>query len=158
VVKIEILAPGKVKHGYLEEALDDYLGRLRNYVTVSLREVKVHSSPTIQERHRQEVESGLLLNRVNQESFLIFLDQRGKQYSSQGLADFLKTMEERGRRLLSFVVGGPLGFTDKDRKRADLLLSLSQMTFTHDMCRVLLVEQLYRACTINQGGKYHKQG
>jgi len=101
-------------------------------------------------------ESELLDNRISKSSFRVALDSRGKQLSSEKFAEFLTDLEQRSVQVTSFVIGGPLGLAEEQTKRADTVLSLSEMTYTHDMVRLILLEQLYRAYTIKAGTKYHK--
>jgi len=88
--------------------------------------------------------------------YLVCLDRTGKQMDSTELAAQMERWEMQGQKKITFVIGGPLGLSATILKKADLVLSLSPMTFTHDMTRLLLLEQLYRACTIKAGEKYHK--
>lgn len=106
--------------------------------------------------HTVQAEGMLMLQAVPQGALIVALDAKGKQFTSEGFARKLADWEMQGVKQVCYLIGGPDGQSDQVLQNADLLLSLSQMTFTHDMARMLLVEQLYRAYTINAGEKYHK--
>ncbi len=102
------------------------------------------------------LESERVAAAVPQNSHLVVLDRLGKQMTSEALAAWWQRLETEGCRRICFAVGGVLGFSDEMRQQAQTLLSFSKMTFTHEMSRLILAEQLYRACTIMRGEKYHK--
>lgn len=102
----------------------------------------------------QEQEANLLLKRIRQTDFVVLLDERGRQYDSISFAEYLNSLEGRVNHLC-FVIGGPYGFSEKVYKRADAKISLSKLTFSHQLIRVLFLEQLYRAFTILKGEPYH---
>ena len=156
-MKIQIIFVGKTRVPYLREGVEDFLARLRRYVPV---EVKIIRSERLT-RDDQAVrvaskESERVAAVVPTNSHLVVLDRIGRQLSSVALAQWWKRLESEGCGKLCFAVGGVLGFTDGLRSQAQTLLSLSKMTFTHEMSRLILLEQLYRACTIMRGEKYHK--
>ena len=155
-MRLELLFLGKTKETYLAAGIDDYAKRLSHYLKFEIKTVKEgrirKGEP---ERFIIEKESANLLQSV-QGDYLVCLDRTGKQIDSIALAKQLERWEMYGPQKISFVIGGPLGLSATILKKADLVLSLSPMTFTHDMTRLLLLEQLYRACTIKAGEKYHK--
>jgi 23S rRNA (pseudouridine1915-N3)-methyltransferase len=156
-MKVDIIFVGKTREPYLREGIEDFLARLRRYVPVAIKIVRA-------ERLKEEghtgrvvaVESERVAAAVLQNSHLVILDRLGKQMTSEALARWWQRLEREGCRRLSFAVGGVLGFSDELRQQAQTLLSFSKMTFTHEMSRLILLEQLYRACTIMRGEKYHK--
>lgn len=154
-MKYEVLLLGKTKDSFLAEGIDEYTQRLKHYADINLRIIKVKknqgSDQVIIER-----EADLLLSNLTPSSFSIALDSQGKQFSSKGLATKIEHFEKTGVRHIIFIIGGPLGLSSRVLERANLSMSLSKMTFTHDMVRMILIEQLYRAHTILCGGKYHK--
>jgi 23S rRNA (pseudouridine1915-N3)-methyltransferase len=156
-MKLELIFVGKNREPYLREVIEDFLGRLRRYVTV---EVKIVRAERLTKNDRTErvvaVESERVAGAIPRNSHLVVLDRLGKQMSSEALARWWQRLERESCRKLCFVVGGVLGFSDELRSQAHTLLSLSKMTFTHEMSRLILLEQLYRACTIMRGEKYHK--
>ena len=155
-MRLEFLFLGKTKESYLAAGIEDYAGRLKRYLPVEIRIIKEKKANKGEpEKLQIEKESKTLLQNV-QGSFLVCLDRTGKQLDSLELAAQLDRWQMQGQKKISFVIGGPLGLSPAILKKADLVLSFSPMTFTHEMARLLLLEQLYRACTIKAGEKYHK--
>ena len=152
-MKHELLLLGKTKERYLEEGINDFTARLNHYAPVHLRflkEKKGRAQPDIVEEGRQ------LLAAVPGGWLKVVLDARGRQYSSEEFADLISDWEQRGVKGACYLIGGPTGHGQEVVSQADCCLSLSKMTFTHDMVRLLLLEQIYRAYTIKGGEKYHK--
>ena len=155
-MRFELFFLGKTKEKYLAEGIEDYAKRLSHYIKVEIKTVKDSKQKKGEPGNLQiERESETLLKNA-QTSYLVCLDRIGKQLDSIALAKQIGRWEMQGLKKISFVIGGPLGLSKTILKKADLLLSLSPMTFTHDMTRLLLLEQLYRAFTIKAGEKYHK--
>jgi 23S rRNA (pseudouridine1915-N3)-methyltransferase len=155
-MRIGLLFLGKTKNSYLAAGIDDFCGRLKRYAEVDVRilkEVKPASKPDLQVKQE---EGALLLSHLGPKSFLVALDPGGEQLSSEKLAVCLEGWQDRGINHLTIVLGGALGLSAKVLEQADLILSLSKMTFTHEMARLLIVEQLYRAFNILSGSGYHK--
>jgi 23S rRNA (pseudouridine1915-N3)-methyltransferase len=156
-MKLHLIFVGKTREPYLRDGIEDFLKRLRRYVPV---EVKVVRAERLTREDEAERVIGIESERVSaakpRDSHLVVLDRRGKQMSSEGLARWWQRLEREGCRKLCIAVGGVLGFSEKLRDQAQTLLSISEMTFTHEMSRLILLEQLYRARTIMKGEKYHK--
>lgn len=155
-MRFELLFLGKTKESYLAAGISDYLVRLNRYTATEIRilkEGKVKKNEP--ENLLVERESDMLLKNV-QGSYLVCLDRTGKQLDSLELADQIEKWELQGQKKVTFIIGGPLGLSQTILARADLVLSLSRLTLTHEMSRLLLLEQLYRAGTIRVGEKYHK--
>jgi 23S rRNA (pseudouridine1915-N3)-methyltransferase len=151
---IHIIVIGKTKDARLRDLQRTYLDRLRKYTRtdfLTLREGKPSYRPDI-----LRAEGERILRRLHSGDFVVVLDSRGKEFSSQRLSDFLQHHMVAGTKRVVFVVGGPQGLDMIVKERADLRLSFSRFTFTHEMIRVLLLEQLYRAWTLIRGEKYHK--
>ncbi len=155
-MKIELLLLGKTKEAYLQQGVDDFANRLASYNAVELIEIRPRKQGGKNAAQVMEYESELLEQRIRPGSYRVVLDGRGTSYSSEDFAEFISALEDRAVKTLSFIIGGPLGLAPAQRERADTILSLSAMTFTHDMVRLLLLEQLYRAFTIKAGSRYHK--
>lgn len=155
-MKIELIFLGKTKDKFITEAIDEYTKRLSHYTAVSIKIVKNKIKQQPNDELVKEREGELLLNNVAAGSFIVALDAHGKQYSSEELSGLIDKWEQQGIRLISFLIGGPVGLSETVIKKADMILSLSRLTFTHDMVRMLLLEQLYRGYTIKRGEKYHK--
>jgi len=153
-MKHELLFLGKTKESYIAEGIELYLARLAHYTTVSTSILKVNRKK--RGRSVKDDQAVLLLKAVPTGAFTVALDARGVQFSSQSFARLIADWELRGTRQVSYLIGGPDGLSSIVTGSANLLLSFSKMTFTHDMVRLFLVEQLYRAYTIKAGEKYHK--
>ena len=156
-MKIQLIFVGKTREPYLRQGVEDFLARLRRYLPVEVRTVRSERLTRESQAARiVSLESERVVAAVPSLCHLVVLDRVGRQMSSVSLAQWWKRLESQGCRKLCFAVGGVLGFTDELRSQAQTLLSLSKMTFTHEMSRLILLEQLYRACTIMRGEKYHK--
>jgi 23S rRNA (pseudouridine1915-N3)-methyltransferase len=155
-MKLEVLLLNKTKESYLQQGVADYLHRLRRYVSVDLVEIKVKNPASRSDSEIKALESAQLDRRAIEGSYRIVLDGRGQQISSEKLAAFFTELENSAVKNVSFIIGGPLGLAEEQLNRADKVLSLSAMTFTHDMTRLILLEQIYRAYTIKAGTSYHK--
>ena len=155
-MKITFLTIGKNADKQIEQLVDRYIKRLTHYVKFESRclpDVKISRSETIEAQKMQE--GVILLNALKPSDYVVLLDERGKQPTSQEFARMLDSMQIRGVRDAVFVVGGPYGFSQPVYDRADALLALSRMTLTHEMVRLFFVEQVYRAFTIIRGENYH---
>jgi len=156
-MKIELLFLGKTKESYLAAGISNYAERLSHYTRLAIKELKDRgrknylSAPEI-----IEAEGRLLLQAKTKSSLLVALDRGGRRLSSEEFAHRINIWEGQGTKGLSFIIGGPLGLSAAVKQQADFVLSFSRMTFTHEMARLILVEQLYRAYTINAGSQYHK--
>ena len=155
-MKLEILLLNKTKEPYLQQGIGDYQKRLRRFIPVELVEIKVKKLSTRSDSEIKNFESTLIDKRASQGSYRIVLDSRGQQLSSKKFASFLSDLERKSVQTASFIIGGPLGLADEQLRKADYILSLSSMTYTHDMTRLILLEQIYRAFTIKAGTRYHK--
>ena len=152
----ELLLLGKTKDSYLSEGIAEFTGRLQHYTRVSIKHIQHKKKSQWSEEQEKEEDGRLLLSHVPAGALKVALDFRGRQFTSEGLAELIGQWEQQGLKQVSLLIGGPLGHSKALVDKADLLLSLSQMTFTHDMTRLFLLEQLYRAHTIRAGEKYHK--
>jgi 23S rRNA (pseudouridine1915-N3)-methyltransferase len=155
-LKFRFLFIGKTREKYLADGIKDYLGRIRSYVPseqVILKGVKARDS--MAEAVRAE-DTKRLLEALNPSDTFVHLDPGGKEMTSRRLAAWLKDRSDHGAKAIAFGLGGPLGLTDDAAKRADLRLCLSRMTLTHEMCRLVLLEQIYRCMRMNAGHPYHK--
>lgn len=156
-MKITILTVGKNKVSYLLDGETEYLNRLKHYVPMQIESIvpeKITKNIQVEQILKKEAEK--LLAKIPQHAMVIALDQRGQQMTSEDLADQIQNYQNQSVPELYFVIGGPHGLHESVRSRANKILSLSKMTLMHDMVRLVLLEQLYRACTILAGEKYHK--
>lgn len=155
-MNIEILAIGKTKTKYVTEGLLDYLSRLKRYVPVALTEIPdIKNAGKISEQQQKEEEGKLFLAKITPADYVILLDERGKQYTSRKFAEKIQTVMASGKKRLLFLIGGPYGFSKEIYERGNEKLSLSEMTFNHEMVRLFFTEQVYRAMTILRGEPYH---
>ncbi len=158
-MKITILAVGKVSLSFLKDGIEEYKKRMRSYANVTITEVKeekVSDRPDEAERLRTvEAEGERLLKQIKDGQFVFLLDLHGETMSSEKLAAKIASLGLSGRSDIVFVIGGAYGVSDALRKRADIKLSFSPMTFTHQMVRLLIIEQIYRTFKINRKEPYH---
>lgn len=154
-MRLELIFPGKTKEAYLRKGIDDFSERLRHYVKTDFKIIKDRSGSHDPAR-AVRLEGEQLLENCSKSACVVVLDPGGRQFSSEEFARTVEGWEGQGRQVVSFIIGGPDGLSPAVIARADLLLSLSRMTFTHEMARLLLLEQLYRAYSIKAGTKYHK--
>ncbi len=154
--KIKIIVVGNTKSSFLKDGESLYLKRLRQYTPVEWIEVKPQkvTKGAVNERVLA-LEGRTILKRFHSRDHIVALDVSGKEYSSLALSKHIERLSWKGDALC-FVIGGPLGISKEILQRAHETLSLSKLTLTHEMSRVLLLEQLYRAFTIMRGEKYHK--
>ena len=153
--RLLVTAVGKIKEKHWQAAQTDYVKRLGRYTNFQLIEVKDAVGRSVPETVARQREGEQLLSVTSEMQRLIALTPEGQQVASPELANFLhKEVVAYGR--LAFLIGGPFGFSDEVLAACHLQLSLSALTFPHEMARIILLEQLYRACTILNGEKYHK--
>lgn len=158
MLKIRFLVVDRTKEPFLKEGESFYLDRLRKFVQVDWEEVK----PAKITKHRppkdiMNEESGNLLKLVSGSDCLVALDRTGKQFDSETMARWLEGLSiNQAGGYICFLIGGPLGLSEKILQQADHVLSLSKLTLTHEMSRLFLLEQIYRSITIIRGHQYHK--
>jgi 23S rRNA (pseudouridine1915-N3)-methyltransferase len=159
-VNILIVSVGKLKEKYLKMGIDEYLKRLNAYAKVEVVEVSDEKAPEeLSESEMVQVkqkEGERILAKISQDTYVIALAINGKMQSSEDLADTLDKLATYGKSKIAFIIGGSLGLSDEVLKRANEHLSFSKMTFPHQLMKLILVEQIYRAYRINRGEPYHK--
>ena len=155
-MKILLLAIGKTDEDYLITGIKKYVGRLGHYVSFEMKEIPdIRNRKTLSEEQQKKAESFLLLQQLQPGDYVVLLDENGKQYTSVAFAENMEKLMASGAKRIVFVIGGPYGFAQEVYDKADAKLSLSPMTFSHQMVRLVFVEQLYRAFTILKGEPYH---
>ncbi|MCK4677660.1 MAG: 23S rRNA (pseudouridine(1915)-N(3))-methyltransferase RlmH [Bacteroidales bacterium] len=155
-MKITILLIGKTEKDYLKKELDLFENRLKHYIPVEVNIIPaIKSSKNLSIKMHKLAEAELILKQIKPDDHVILLDEKGKQYSSEEFASFIQGRLNTGIENLLFVIGGPFGFHEKIYEKANSVISLSKMTFSHQMIRLLFIEQLYRAFTILRNEKYH---
>jgi 23S rRNA (pseudouridine1915-N3)-methyltransferase len=159
-MQVTVIAVGKIKEKYLQDGIAEYEKRLGPLVKLKIIEVaeekrSAHTSLS-QETPVKNAEGSRIIAAIPPESYPIALDVGGVRWSSEDLASATKKWEISGRNHLTFIIGGDLGLSEEVLTRCPLKLSLSPLTFTHQMARMILLEQIYRAEKINRGEPYHK--
>ena len=157
-MKIVLIVIGKTDEEYLISGIKKYAGRIGHYASFEMKELPdPRNRKTLSEEQQKKAESFLLLQQLQPSDQVVLLDENGKQHSSVQFAENLEKQMASGIKRLVFVIGGPYGFAQEVYDRANAKLSLSPMTFSHQMVRLIFVEQLYRAFTILKGEPYHHQ-
>lgn len=157
-MNIKLLAVGKTDNPALQQLIDMYEKRLSYYINFELQLLPdIKKSKSLSEEEQKAKEGELILGNVASSHHLILLDERGKELTSVAFADKLQKKMNAGIKQLTFVIGGPYGFSKEVYDRANGKLSLSKLTFSHQMIRLFFVEQLYRAFTILRNEPYHHQ-
>ena len=155
-MEIEVIAIGNTRTRFVEEGIREYCSRLKRYIGYRLTELPdVKNAGRLSEPEQKDAEGNILLAKMLPSDFVMLLDERGKEFTSREFAARLQQIMASGKKRLLFVIGGPYGFSQKVYDRADGMLSLSRMTFNHEMVRLFFSEQVYRAMTILRGEPYH---
>ena len=159
-MKIRIIAIGKIKETYLKMGIDEYLKRLKPYVNMEIVEVNdepVNDNPSPSEIEIVKNKEGeKVLKLLKTGDYVINLDLNKKQFTSEQFAELINEKMVVGSSLITFIIGGSYGLSDALKERANMAISLSNMTFLHQMTRLILLEQIYRAYKINRNETYHK--
>lgn len=159
-MNISVITIGKLKEKYLKAGIQEYLKRLSSYAKIEIIELADEKAPeelsTAEMEQVKQKEGVKILSKVSQDAYVIALAIDGKMKSSEELADSLDKLATYGRSKITFVIGGSLGLSDEVLDRADEKLSFSKMTFPHQLMRLILLEQIYRAFRINRNEPYHK--
>lgn len=157
-MKITLLAMGQTERNWVKEGLETYASRLSHYVQFSIKEIpELKNVSALSSEQIKAKEGELILKSIRTTDDVILLDEHGKEYSSLEWASAIEKKLGNGTRDLVFVIGGPYGFSRQVYERSDGKVSLSRMTFSHQMARVIFTEQLYRAFTIIKGLPYHHE-
>ena len=157
-MKIELFVVGKTNHNYLSPGIEDYLKRINRYIQFSIRCISdAKNTKNLSQQQQKNAEGQNILVAIETSDYVVLLDEHGKEYKSIEFASLIdKKMQTVAKRLV-FVVGGPYGFSEDVYKRANEKISLSKMTFPHDLIRLIFVEQLYRAFSILNHEPYHHE-
>ncbi|MCM8526365.1 MAG: 23S rRNA (pseudouridine(1915)-N(3))-methyltransferase RlmH [Lentisphaeraceae bacterium] len=155
-MKITLVQVGGTVDNYLKFGVDEYIKRLSHYTKFSITEISdLKNAAKMSRDELKKKEGAEILKKLSSDDFVVLLDERGKQYSSTDFAELIQKKMNQSTKSLVFVIGGAFGFSDEVYKRANSKLSLSKMTFSHRMIRLLFTEQLYRAFTILRNEPYH---
>lgn len=157
-MKITLIAIGKTEDKYLIEGIDKYLNRLKHYINFNLIIIPdVKNTKNLTEAQQKSKEAALILKQLNNSDVVVLLDEKGKKFSSVQFSQYVNKQMVGSVQNLVFIIGGPYGFDEHIYKRANGSISLSDMTFSHQMVRLFFVEQLYRAFTILKNEPYHHE-
>lgn len=156
-MKITLLVVGKTTDTHIETLIQEYQKRLTHYLTFALQVIpELKNTKALTSEQQKQAEGEMILKAVTSSADLILLDEHGQEFRSIEFADYVQKRMSSGRDVV-FVVGGPYGFSEAVYQRANGKISLSKMTFSHQMVRLFFVEQLYRAMTILKGEPYHHE-
>ncbi len=157
-MNIKLLTIGKTDNKNLQALIDEYTKRLGFYIKFDLEIIPdIKNVKNLSEAQQKEKEGELILSKITATDHLILLDENGKTFSSVGFSEFLQKKMNAGIKTLVFVIGGPYGFSETVYKQAVGKVSLSEMTFSHQMVRLFIIEQIYRGFTILRNEPYHHQ-
>lgn len=157
-MKITLLTVGKTEDKYLVEGIEKYVKRLKHYVKFEIKDLpELKNTKNLSEEQQKTKEAELLLKNFSNTDFVVLLDEKGSSYTSVQFADFLNKKMISATQHIIFVIGGPYGFDQSVYQRANDKISLSKMTFSHQMVRLFFTEQIYRAFTILRGEPYHHE-
>lgn len=157
-MKITLLAVGKTDDSRIEQLTQMYVDRLGHYINFDLEIIPdLKKTKNLSEDQQKNEEGKLILNKLEKSDFVTILDEKGKKYSSMQFAELINKRSVSGLKRLVFIIGGPYGFSPDVYSRANSKLSLSDMTFSHQMVRLFAVEQIYRAFTILRNEPYHHE-
>ena len=155
-MKIQFCSIGKNNEPYIKAGVEEFTHRISKYYKVEWNIIPVpKNAGMMSEMDLKKKEGEMILDFLNKEDYLVALDENGKQVSSEGLADFIQKRANESTRTLVFLIGGAFGLDEAVLKRANFKWSLSQLVFPHQLVRLILAEQVYRACTILRNEKYH---
>ena len=157
-MKLQFWAIGKNNEAYVKTGIEEFTKRIANYFKVEWNIIPVpKNAGMLSEMDLKKKEGETILEWLGKDDYLVALDEKGKQFSSKKLADFIQTRANESTRRVVFVIGGAFGLDDAVLKKANYIWSLSELTFPHQLVRLVLAEQVYRACTIIKNEKYHHQ-
>lgn len=155
-MQIELIVIGKTNATYLQTGINEYVNRLKHYISFELTVIPdIKNAKSLSQEQIKIKEGKTILKAVDKSDFLILLDEKGKSFTSVTFSKYLQKQMLSGRKRLIFVIGGAYGFSKEVYQRANGKTALSEMTFSHQMVRLIFVEQLYRAMTILKGEPYH---
>lgn len=157
-MKLVLLVVGKTDSAIISSLTDDYIKKINFYIPFEIKIVQdLKKRIKVSKKEQKTLEAESILKNIQSSDFVVLLDEKGKEYRSKDFAQFIENKMIRVTKQLVFVIGGPYGFSEEIKKNADEMLSLSKMTFTHQMIRLLFTEQVYRAMTILNNDPYHHE-
>lgn len=155
-MKIHFWSIGKSNESYVDEGIQIFTKRIQNYYPAQWNIINgPKNSSSMNEIELKKAEGELLLGMIKKDDYLVLLDEKGKQFTSEGLADFIQQRANESIKNIIFLIGGAFGVSDEVMIRANYKWSLSPLVFPHQLVRLIIAEQVYRACSINRNEKYH---
>lgn len=155
-MKISLFVVGKTNHNYLSPGIDDYTKRINHYIPFNIQYIAdAKNTKNLSQAQQKQAEGQNLLNAFDKSDYVVLLDERGKEFTSKDFSSLIEKKMQTVAKRLVFVVGGPYGFSEDVYQRANEKISLSKMTFPHDLIRLIFTEQLYRSFTIMNNEPYH---
>lgn len=154
-MKIVLINTGKTSEPHIKEGLSIYIKRIANYIPIEVIEIQDIKAKQVTNEKQKELEGISLLKQMSKFDYIIVLDEKGMEYSSEEFASHLQKLMNRGIKTLAFITGGPFGFSRDVYDKSNERISLSRMTFPHQLVRLIFIEQLYRAVTILNNEPYH---
>lgn len=157
-MKVVLMSIGKTDNPSFVQIIDNYKGRLKFYIPFEIEYIPdLKKNKNLSQKEQKQIEGKNIISRIQSNDHVVLLDDKGKQYSSINFAHFIEKKKHSVNKRIVFVIGGPYGFSEEVYSRANDKISLSKMTFTHQMVRMIFVEQLYRAMTILNNEPYHHE-
>ena len=157
-MKIQLTVIGKTNQDFVQKGLDEFCGRLKHYIPFELDIIPdIKNAKNLSQEQQKEKEGELILKNIQAGDYVVLLDERGKEFSSLQFAGYIEKKKHVVTKKMIFIIGGPYGFSKKIYEMASEKVSLSKMTFSHQMIRLIFVEQLYRAMTILNKEPYHHE-
>ena len=155
-MRLLLVSIGKANEAYVDEGIKTFTKRICNYYPAEWQLVPPpKNAGNLSDKELKQKEGESIMNLLKEEDYLVLLDERGKQLTSEGLAQFISQRANESKKQIVFLIGGAFGVSDAIKKRADYTWSLSSLVFPHQLVRLVLSEQIYRACTIIRNEKYH---
>lgn len=157
-MKITLAVVGKTSIGYLKDGIEEYVKRLKHYVSFEIKYIDdIKNTKNISEDQQKRIEGAKILSIIDKSDFLVLLDEHGKEHTSMQFSNYIQKRMLSGIKRIVFLIGGPYGFSQEVYDRSDDKVSFSKMTFNHEMIRLIFTEQLYRAFTIINHEPYHHE-
>ena len=157
-MKIHLVVVGKTTATYISDAVDEYYRRLRHYITFDIEVIpELKNAKNLSFEQQKEKEADMILKCLLPGDYMVLLDERGKEFSSLKFSEYIEHKMHTVPKRLIFIIGGPYGFSQRIYTAAQEKISLSKMTFSHQMIRMIFIEQLYRAMTILNNEPYHHE-
>lgn len=157
-MKIHILLIGKTNQDFVIKGVDEFCGRIKHYLPFEMEVIPdIKNTKNLSESQQKEREGELILKSLRPDDYLVLLDEKGKEFTSLQFAAYIEKKMQTVAKRLVFVIGGPYGFSDKVYNAASEKIALSKMTFSHQLIRLIFVEQLYRGLSIINNEPYHHQ-